>query len=72
MNFENPLSDRFSQRWAALNEVPAALAATIGKAALDSASIARQANGLAVHSSNTHLLAWITLIIVIPLWPRQS
>jgi len=53
MNFENPLSDRFSQRWAALNEVPAALAAAIGKA-LESASrhVARQANGLAVHSSN--------------------
>src|SRR5581483_3599483 len=32
MNFETSLSDHFSQRWAALNEVPAALAAAIGKA----------------------------------------
>jgi len=36
MNFEISLSDRFvSQRWAALNEVSAAVAAAIGKGALD-------------------------------------
>jgi len=43
MKLRNSLSDRFSQRRAALNEVPAVLAAAIGKGALDlPASHARQ------------------------------
>ena len=60
----------FSQRWAALNEVSAAVAAAIGLGALD-CQPDTPAYRRAVHSLKLSM-AWITNIIVIALWLRQT
>ena len=72
MNFEYPLSDRFfSQRWAALNEVSAALAAAVGNGALDCQQhtpVLRAWRPLLT----ADLMAWIIDIIVTSLSGRQT
>jgi hypothetical protein len=71
MNFDI-CSDRFfSQRWAALNDVFAAMAAAVGKAA-SIASIAHRICGRAVHPGPLILLAWIISIIKASLPGRQT
>ena len=72
MNFEISLSDRFvGQRWAALNEVSAAVAAAIGKGALGCQLRTPTFTGVP-STSSLSLGTWIKNIIVIALWGSQT
>ncbi len=72
MNFEISLSDRFvSQRWAALNEVSAAVAAAIGKGALGCQLRTPIFTGVP-STPSLSLGTWIKDIIVTALWGSQT